>query len=235
MGYHRQIFKTAVSNSILQDPRQRRLFSKMDLMKLFSLKCEEDCKINVPQHQIMASRTTSKGQIKQSININEDNGNTLSELFLGKGITGVFDHDVLDKPYLEKSLVERDVECIAKRIAKKSAKILQESSDRLLEGRVSDFQHTPISGADILKKIQMRKDTLQTQTQQHIQEKSTEKQQLSIQIRSYLRDFPFQGPTTPEIMEYFSKNVQANESFFRKTLKSIATIQNGTWLLKLSQ
>jgi DNA excision repair protein ERCC-6 len=36
--YHRQIFKTALSNKILQDPRQRRLFSHNDLKDFFTLK-----------------------------------------------------------------------------------------------------------------------------------------------------------------------------------------------------
>jgi len=36
--YQRQIFKTALSNKVLQDPRQRRLFSQKDLRDLFTLK-----------------------------------------------------------------------------------------------------------------------------------------------------------------------------------------------------
>eukprot|EP00957_Ditylum_brightwellii_P212233 15367115-Ditylum_brightwellii.AAC.1 len=38
--YHRQIFKTAVTNQVLQDPRQRRLFSQRDLRDLFTLKAD---------------------------------------------------------------------------------------------------------------------------------------------------------------------------------------------------
>ena len=38
--YHRQIFKTALSNRVLQDPRQRRLFSQRDLRDLFTLKAD---------------------------------------------------------------------------------------------------------------------------------------------------------------------------------------------------
>ena len=39
--YHRQIFKTALSNKVLQDPRQRRLFSPGDLKDFFTLKAEQ--------------------------------------------------------------------------------------------------------------------------------------------------------------------------------------------------
>jgi len=35
--YHRQIFKTALTNQVLQDPKQRRLFSQKDLKDLFTL------------------------------------------------------------------------------------------------------------------------------------------------------------------------------------------------------
>jgi len=38
--YHRQIFKTALSNKVLQDPRQRRLFSRNDLKDFFTLKAD---------------------------------------------------------------------------------------------------------------------------------------------------------------------------------------------------
>jgi len=33
--YQRQIFKTSLTNKVLQDPRQRRLFTKGDLKDLF--------------------------------------------------------------------------------------------------------------------------------------------------------------------------------------------------------
>ena len=36
--YQRQIFKTALTNSVLQDPKQRRLFSQKDLKDLLTLK-----------------------------------------------------------------------------------------------------------------------------------------------------------------------------------------------------
>lgn len=39
--YHRQIYKTALSNKVLQDPRQRRLFSPGDLKDFFTLKADQ--------------------------------------------------------------------------------------------------------------------------------------------------------------------------------------------------
>ena len=38
--YQRQIFKTAISNSVLQNTKQRRLFTNKDLKDLFSLKAD---------------------------------------------------------------------------------------------------------------------------------------------------------------------------------------------------
>ncbi|EED95784.1 rad54-like protein, partial [Thalassiosira pseudonana CCMP1335] len=38
--YQRQIFKTAITNQVLQDPKQRRLFSQKDLKDLFTLKAD---------------------------------------------------------------------------------------------------------------------------------------------------------------------------------------------------
>mmetsp|Transcript_27942 Transcript_27942/g.26787 ORF Transcript_27942/g.26787 Transcript_27942/m.26787 type:complete len:102 (-) Transcript_27942:621-926(-) len=38
--YHRQNFKTALINQVLQDPRQKRLFSQRNLRDLFTLKSD---------------------------------------------------------------------------------------------------------------------------------------------------------------------------------------------------
>ena len=39
--YHRQIFKTAISDRVLRDPRQKRLFSRSELKDLFTLRAED--------------------------------------------------------------------------------------------------------------------------------------------------------------------------------------------------
>ena len=40
--YHRQIFKTFLSNKILKDPRQKRFFKTNDIHELFSYTCVDD-------------------------------------------------------------------------------------------------------------------------------------------------------------------------------------------------
>lgn len=56
--YHRQIFKLLLSNKVLDDPRQRRLFKTTDLVELFNLNEPIDGKSSESDHLFRESKLT---------------------------------------------------------------------------------------------------------------------------------------------------------------------------------
>jgi len=132
--YQRQIFKTAISNQILQDPRQRRLFSQKDLRDLFTLKTDVHS-VTKGGDGITETGEITKGRGVLDIDADADNGQdeggnkeTLAEVLKSKGLAGIFDHDIVDKPYAKKSLSVREMEHEASKVASRAAKVLARSS-----------------------------------------------------------------------------------------------------------
>lgn len=146
--YQRQIFKTALTNQVLQDPRQRRMFSQKDLRDLFTLKAEVDSLAKGGDGVTETGKLTrGRGVIDVDIEVEEDqaqeedNGNinvvptssqqdnkeTLEEVLKSKGLAGVFDHDIVDKPYAKKSFTVREMEDQAKKVAARAARSLADS------------------------------------------------------------------------------------------------------------
>ncbi len=151
--YQRQIFKTAITNQVLQDPRQRRMFSQKDLRDLFTLKPDSSRAtngsdgvtetgeltkgrgvinpddLNDPDSNFLDSNEGS-GSIGISSSSNtKDNKDTLDEIMKTKGLAGIFDHDIVDQPFAKKSLTAKEMEQQATRAAIKAAKTLQESTN----------------------------------------------------------------------------------------------------------
>ena len=147
--YQRQIFKTAITNQVLQDPRQRRMFSQKDLRDLFTLKPDandvrngdgitETGELTKGRGVIYADDTgdgndevigrNSAGEVAEALNNSKDNKDTIDEIMKSKGLAGIFDHDFVDNPSSKKSLTINEMEQQAKKVAAKAAKILAESS-----------------------------------------------------------------------------------------------------------
>jgi DNA excision repair protein ERCC-6 len=136
--YQRQIFKTALSNQVLQDPKQRRLFSQKDLKDLFTLKADTKditetgeitrgkgvVDVNMPD-EADASENNDEEQAQK-------NNNTLEVVMKSKGLCGVFDHDFVENSSSKKkSISEKEMEHDAKKTALKAVASLQESSKNL--------------------------------------------------------------------------------------------------------
>lgn len=129
--YQRQIFKTAITNQVLQDPRQRRMFSQNDLRDLFTLKRDVSSMVKG------GDGVTETGEIAKGrgvIDIDDmdevevdDNKETIEEVLKSKGLAGIFDHDVIDKPFAKSSLTANEMESEAKQRARKAAAALAES------------------------------------------------------------------------------------------------------------
>lgn len=137
--YQRQIFKTALTNRVLQDPRQRRLFSQRDLRDFFTLKSDTGSVASGGQG------LTETGEITKGTGVvdpdeageavasdkkssEQDNVHTLQEVLKSKGLAGVFDHDVVDYAKSSKSSSVREMEQRAKVVARNAAKALREST-----------------------------------------------------------------------------------------------------------
>jgi len=132
--YQRQIFKTALSNRVLQDPRQRRLFSQRDLKDLFTLKADSGSVIAGSDGMTETSELTKgEGYVDPDNEAPEgaslDDGETMKTVFMSKGLAGVFDHHVVESSDMAKKTSVREMEAQAKKIAKEAASALKESVD----------------------------------------------------------------------------------------------------------
>lgn len=135
--YQRQIFKTAIANQVLQDPRQKRMFSQKDLRDLFTLKSDiratggngvtETGELTKGKGVINADDIENESPSCEADDL-QDNKDTLDEVLKAKGLAGIFDHDIIDQPFAKKSQTAQEMEEQAKKVAARAAKILAESS-----------------------------------------------------------------------------------------------------------
>lgn len=134
--YQRQIFKTALTNKVLHDPRQRRLFSQKDLRDLLTLQGDSgsaksggDIDIETTGKVASAHKSKALDTRPDIESTSSDDGETLKKVFKSKGLAGVFDHDFVDpsSKSVNKSISVREMEERAEKIAQDAAKALEES------------------------------------------------------------------------------------------------------------
>jgi hypothetical protein len=130
--YQRQIFKTALSNRVLQDPRQRRMFSQKDLKDLFTLKADNGSVISGGDGLTETGELTKgDGYVdpdeeppKETSN---DDGETMETVLKSKGLAGVFDHNIVESNDVTKKSSVREMEAKARKIAMEAVSALAES------------------------------------------------------------------------------------------------------------
>lgn len=259
--YQRQIFKTAITNQILQDPKQRRLFSQKDLKDLFTLRDD-------------SADTTETGQItrgKGVVEVNEsevdsssqddakaENGDTLEAVMKSKGLCGVFDHDFVENTSTKKKPSVLEMEENAKKVAQKAILTLKsstENADRFaptwtgsqetLATRPNGIGNTGgskmKSSSSVLAQLRNKRMEISASAQIEAPSKanttSTQDQKynvLLLRLQKYIKrkNSNGSGPTTKEILNDF-KDVSDNDAaVFRSMLKSIAAVKNGCWIMK---
>mmetsp|Transcript_699 Transcript_699/g.1070 ORF Transcript_699/g.1070 Transcript_699/m.1070 type:complete len:218 (+) Transcript_699:773-1426(+) len=129
--YQRQIFKTALSNKVLQDPRQRRLFSQRDLKDLFTLKADVGSLAKGGQGLTETGQLSRGGGVvdpDEKLSPATDDKDALESVMKSKGLAGVFDHDFVDDPSSKKSASALEMEQQAKRIASEATRALRDRS-----------------------------------------------------------------------------------------------------------
>ena len=253
--YQRQIFKTAITNQILQDPKQRRLFSQKDLKDLFTLKAD-------------SSDTTETSQIAKGrgdIIVNESesapdqdkkqaqNGDTLEVVMKSKGLCGVFDHDFVENTSAKKKPSVLEMEENAKKVALKAALTLKsstENTDRFAPtwtGSQETFSARPngaagngskmASSSSMLAQLRSKRMEISASAQPAPPANNSDDKKYSallLRLRKYIKrkSSNGSGPTTKDLLHEFNDIPDSEAPIFRSLLKSIAAVKNGQWTLK---
>ncbi|KAL9180108.1 hypothetical protein ACHAXT_008078 [Thalassiosira profunda] len=260
--YQRQIFKTAITNQILQDPKQRRLFSQKDLKDLFSLKA--------PTKEVTETGEITKGRgvVEMPVKANDaeeddkppaDNNDTLETVMKSKGLCGVFDHDFVENATAKKSTVEQEMEENAKKVARNARKTLKESSENQNKfeptwtgsdetkqfGGGGAGSNGATSGGNQMASSKSLLANLQNKRMQIASSANAPAETendadakkhsaLLARIRKYIQRTAAKGnnPTTRDILNQFNDVPDGDAAVFRSLLKSVATVKNGKWVLQ---
>lgn len=255
--YQRQIFKTALTNQILQDPKQRRLFSQKDLRDLFTLKADsnvvtETGEITKGGGVLEMNTPSDHNQEENREDQPCDNNNTLEVVMKSKGICGIFDHDFVEPSSISKkppSVVEMEEN--ARKIAMKAAIALQTSSQNQTSFEptwTGSDETRPLergdnrmmsSSSSLIANLQNRRLQIASNSKSAPQEPShnaeTEKYSgLLLRMKNYIRrttNTNGNGPSTRELLAEFKDVPNSDAAVFRSMLRSIAEIKNGKWVL----
>lgn len=236
--YQRQIFKTAISNSVLQNSKQRRLFTKKDLKDLFSLKADNGSIVSGAEGVTETSQLTKgDGYVDPDDEVatrsnQEDDGETMRTVLKSKGLAGIFDHDVVEGKSKDKRASVREMEARAKQIAREALQNLRQSvkQEPTPFDRGSRFGGASAQSNNLLSSIANRNAEIANAASIRSPEETRHHTQVLKDLHNFLRN---RTPTTDEILEEFSSHVSTlDAAVFRKLLKSIATLHDGRWTLK---
>ena len=262
--YQRQIFKTALSNKVLQDPKQRRLFSQRDLRDLFSLGEDTGSVRSGGDGITDTSRVTRGiGVVDADADIaeadNDDNTATLKKVMKSQGLAGIFDHHSVEFEHKRKSTTVREMEDHAMRVSRKAVEVLRNSisaTDRFVPSwtgsnatKPSRFGptvatkgvpggvvgQTPATSSATLMSSTSLLASLRSRTATVESGGTSEPSSLYADLLDCLTKFVGKvRPTTDEILKEFGHIEDSEVAIFRGLLKEVAEISNGRWYLKES-
>mmetsp|Transcript_12003 Transcript_12003/g.26179 ORF Transcript_12003/g.26179 Transcript_12003/m.26179 type:complete len:1309 (-) Transcript_12003:106-4032(-) len=257
--YQRQIFKTALTNQVLQDPKQRRLFSQKHLKDLFTLKADTN--------DVTETGEITKGGGVVEMNNSEEPSESENKdeqpadnYDWSKGLCGIFDHDFVENPSAKKkplSVVEMEEN--ARKVAMKAALALKESSENKNRfeptwtgsdetkqfggassaGVASAGGKGMASSSSLLANLQNKRMQIassgKSATSRKEQDADTKKySSLLLRIKKYIGRLTSNGtgPTTRDLLSEFDAVPDSDAAVFRSMLKSAAVIKNGRWALR---
>ena len=234
--YQRQIFKTALSNRVLQDPRQRRLFSQKDLKDLFTLKADSgSIKGGAEGMTETTVLTKGDGYIDPDKDLGgddqKDDGETMRNVLKSKGLAGVFDHDVVENTDKNKKGSVLEMEAKARRIAREALHALEASvAGHDAFDPESRFGIASAQSASLLSSIAKRNADIKNATSSTSIADTVQYTELLKELRTFVRS---NVPTTDEILHEFSSRVSSlDAAVFRRLLKSFAFLDHGRWRFK---
>jgi DNA excision repair protein ERCC-6 len=259
--YQRQIFKTALSNKVLQDPRQRRLFSQRDLKDLFTLKADTgSVRSGADGLTETGAATKAVGVVDPDVEpakeASRDDSETLKTVLKSKGLAGVFDHHFVDPDSCRKSVTVREMEDQAKRVAREAASALSQSmaSQRQFTPTWTGSNETAPSrfGASSSSRkglatgpgsgstgLGSSSSLLASLRQRNAAVKSggatdppSEEAKKYAMLLSRIRQFvSLRRPSTDQILQEFDSESNRDAAIFRRLLKSVASVEKGQWYL----
>lgn len=217
--YQRQIFKTAISNSVLQNTKQRRLFTNKDLKDLFSLKADNGSIVSGSEGVTeTAQLTKGDGHIDPDDEIAtrsnlEDDGETMRTVLQSQGLAGIFDHDVVEGKSKDRKTSVREMEARAKQIARDALKNLRQSvkeEDQNSFGGGSRFGGSGAQSNSLLSSIADRNTEISNATSMNSSEDMKQHTQL---LKSLYRFVRSRSPTTDQILVSPFDNLDALRRF----------------------
>lgn len=255
--YQRQIFKTALTNKVLQDPRQRRLFSQRDLKDLFTLKADTGS-VRSGGDGLTETGAVTRGvgvvdpDMEPAAETSRDDKETMRTVLKSKGLAGVFDHHFVDPDHSRKSTTVREIEEQAKRVARDAADALRQSA-------VSQEQFTPTwtgsretapsrfgssnasretaiggggtaglgSSGSLLANLRQR--TAAVKSGGATGPPSKEAKQYAALLGRIKEFVRCRRPSTDDILQEFEAESSLDAAIFRRLLKSVASVEKGRW------
>jgi hypothetical protein len=109
------------------------MFSQKDLRDLFTLKADVDS-VAKGGEGVTETGELTKGRgvmdVEEGADETEfqDDKETITEVLKSKGLAGVFDHDIVDKPFASKSSTLKEMENEASKVASRAARSLAQSA-----------------------------------------------------------------------------------------------------------
>ena len=247
--YHRQIFKTALSNRVLQDPRQRRLFSQRDLRDLFTLKADTgSIRSGTDGSTDTATYTQGIGVVdpvadvgmgdgeEDSNGSTDDNEDTLKSVMRSKGLAGVFDHHFVEQDSTRKTTTVREMEAKAKEVARAALTALRQSvgEEDQANSEPQRFGVTAaVSGSSTSKSLLASLRQRQSASSGASSSVDNETKKYAKSLRTIQEFVRRRRPTTDEILaEFDGSSLSKEPAVFRRLLKSVASLQDGRWIMK---
>ena len=239
--FHRQIFKTFLTNKILKDPRQRRFFKTHDLHDLFKFGDEdrnetnelfESAQVKLDTHTInnVARIEDAKDdEQNEEANQNEDE-RIISALFQNNGINQVYQHDtVINSSQVEKKLIENE----AKMIAESAVRELKKSRSQVRKLPIGVPTWTGRNGSSGTTSIIANLRKLSGKPTQTLDEKMNN-EQLAEAIRKFIYKNGPIVPSTAIVDEFKPFLKDRNINFLRILLRNLATFVTTSkgWQLK---
>lgn len=159
----------------------------------------------------------------------KDDGETMRSVLKSRGLAGIFDHDVVEGNSKCKKVSVREMEAKARRLSKEALQNLQMSVAPVNDVR-SRFGGGPAQRNSLLSSIAKRNTEIMNAGTLSSVDEIKQNTQLLCDLRNFVRTHL---PTTNEILDEFSSHAASSDaSVFRRLLKSIAILNNGSWILK---
>ena len=191
---------------MLQNSKQRRLFTNKDLKDLFSLKADNGS-IVAGNDGITETSELTKGDgyidpddENFAANNQQDDGETMRTVLKSKGLAGIFDHDVVEGKSKDKRASVREMEAKAKQIAREALRNLQQSVTQectSFDLQNSRFGRGNASSSNLLFSIAERNTEIRNAGMVCSADESRQNVQLLKDLRNFVRT---QLPTTSEIL-----------------------------------